>query len=395
MRLRGLWDELNLLGRALAVAIVALPVAGIAYAGYSLAPVQRIGYASASAASAAAAAAEASTTGSAAPAVPAHIATPDPVRGIYMTACIASERSLRDRVLKTIDGTEINSVVVDLKDYTGTISYAQTSVQGPKGEGCRIDDLPEFIAELHAKGLYAIARVTVFQDPLYSVYDPSIAVQSASRPGHPWTDKKGLAFIDPDHPEYWKYIASIAEEAHSIGFDEVNFDYIRFPSDGDMSDARFAIPAGKTKPEVITEFFRYLRGELAPQGIVMSADLFGQTTVNRDDMGIGQILEDALPYFDYVSPMDYPSHFIDGFMGFANPAEHPYDVIKGTMTSAVERAVAASSTPDKLRPWLQAFDLGAKYTPDMVHAQIEATYQTGVSSWMLWDAANQYDRKEL
>jgi hypothetical protein len=315
-----------------------------------------------------------------------------------MTACVASTPSLRDKLVANLKGTEINSLVIDVKDYTGTLAYASTSLSGPsdpKGPGCRIYDLPEFLTTIHKAGLYAIARVTVFQDPLYSSMHPDLAIQSRSHPGKPWHDDKGLAYIDPDSPAFWDYIAGIATESHSIGFDEINFDYIRFPSDGDLPDARFALPASTTKAMAIKTFFSYLRSKLEPQGIVMSADLFGQTTVDTGDMGIGQVLENALPYFDYVAPMVYPSHFIDGFEGYANPAAFPYQIVKNTMTSAVERAVAASSTLDKLRPWLQAFDLGATYTPAMVHEEMQATYDSGLSSWMLWDAANRYSQAEL
>ncbi len=324
-----------------------------------------------------------------------HIRTPEPVKAVYMTACIAGTPRLREKVLATISGTQINSLMIDIKDYTGTVSYVDSNVPGPKGKGCTVSDLPAFVSELHAKGIYAIARITVFQDPLYAAAHPDLAVQSYSHPGKPWTDRKGLAFIDPDFPEYWGHIVDLSKEVHSIGFDEVNFDYIRFPSDGDMSDARFALPEGVSRRMAIGSFFDHIHKELSSAGIVTSADIFGQTTINTDDLGIGQVLEDALLSFDYVAPMVYPSHFIPGFEGYDSPAAHPYEVIKTTMTRAVERAAAASTTPGKLRPWLQAFDLGADYTPAMVHAEMQAVYDSGLTGWMLWDAANRYTKEEL
>jgi len=330
----------------------------------------------------------------------AHIKTPVAVKAVYMTACLASESRLREAVLTTISGTEINSLMIDLKDYTGTIAYASTTLLAPHGTGCRIYDLPAFVAELHSKGVYVIGRITVFQDPVYATAHPADAVQSRSRPGHPWLDRNGLAYVDPDAREYWDRVVAIAKEGYSIGFDEINFDYIRFPSDGDMSDALFALPpvrSASTTPKtaVMDEFFSYLHSKLAPSGIVMSADIFGQTTVNTDDLGIGQILEKVLPYFDYVAPMVYPSHFINGFEGYANPAAYPYEVVKISMTSAVERAAMATTSLEKLRPWLQAFNLGATYTPAMVHAEQKAVYDSGLTSWMLWDAANRYNKEEL
>ncbi len=383
-----LWEELNLLGRSIACALCAVIVIAIAAALFRLSPPETYVYEP-----------ETAAATDALPASPvvlaAHLKSPDPVKGIYMSACIAGIAKYRDQMIQLTKGTDVNSMIVDLKDYTGTLSYDLPGVSAPKGKGCRVSDLPTFVGELHKNGLYAIARVTVFQDPLYSKNHPDLAVQSASNPGKPWTDRKGLAYIDPNSMGYWDHIVSIAKAAYSIGFDEINFDYIRFPSDGDMTDAVFATPPGLKKADVIANFFQHLHSELAPLGIKTSADLFGQTTVNKDDLGIGQILENALPYFDYVMPMDYPSHFINGFLGYDNPATKPYEVIKMTMTSAVERTIAASSSIDKLRPWLQAFDLGADYTPEMVRAQIRGVEDSGLKGWVLWDAANRYTREQL
>ena len=365
-----------------------------------------------------------------------HLPSPIPVKAVYITACTASESKLRDKVVGELAGTEINSMVIDIKDYSGTVSYASTSVAVPPGgNGCRIIDLPEFVQELHDKGIYRSAGSPSSRIRCIRTRIRNLAVASLSHPSRPWTDKSGLSYVDPDSKAYWDYIVAIAKEAYSIGFDEINFDYIRFPSDGDMSDAHFALPASTTKAMVIKEFFSYLHSQLqpsddsqaqddlkgfnanhsdirriipaisstessddpfnSPSGIKISADLFGQTTVNTDDMGIGQVMEDALPYFDFVDQMVYPSHFIDGFDGYANPAADPYSVVKFTMTRAVERAVAASSTPDKLRPWLQAFDYKAIYTPARVESEKQAVYDSGLYGWMLWNAASEYDVPEL
>jgi hypothetical protein len=156
--------------------------------------------------------------------------------------------------------------------------------------------------------------------------------------------------------EYWKYIVSIGKEAYSVGFDELNFDYIRFPSDGNMKDISYPWSKTQKKSEVLESFFVYLEKNMRPTGAVISADLFGMTTTNSDDLNIGQVLEKALPHFDYIAPMVYPSHYPTGFMGFANPANKPYEVVKYSMDKAVLRA---STTPNKLRPWLQDFNLGA------------------------------------
>ena len=148
-----------------------------------------------------------------------HIRTPEPLRAIYITACTASSRKNRERVLSVVTGTEINAMVIDIKDYSGTLAYASTSIPINYGGGCRIIDLPRFIQELHEKGIYAIARITVFQDPVYANQNPSVAVKNKNNTDIVWKDAKGLSYIDPGAPSYWDYIIKIGKEAYSIGFD--------------------------------------------------------------------------------------------------------------------------------------------------------------------------------
>ena len=322
-----------------------------------------------------------------------HISTPDPVKAIYMTACTASEPRLRaaDVGLVSASSSEANAIVIDIKDYTGTVSYASTTFQTNRDvRGCRIKYLPEFIAELHEKGVYVIGRVTVFQDPYYASHHIDVAIKNKKNPDMAWTDPHGLAYIDAGAKPFWEYIVGIAKEGYGIGFDEINFDYVRYPSDGALSDALYTWDGTSTKPMIIRDFFSYLHDELSPLGIPISADLFGQTTTDKGDMGIGQVLENALPYFDYIDPMVYPSHYIPGFLNYQKPAEHPYQVVAYSMKTAVERTIAASSSPAKLRPWLQAFDLGAIYTPAMVRVQIAASEDAGLSGWLLWNAGSRY-----
>jgi hypothetical protein len=193
----------------------------------------------------------------------------------------------------------------------------------------------------------------------------------------------------------WDYVATIASESYKLGFDEINFDYVRFPSDGDLKNLQYPIfvnASSTARQETLQHFFSYLTSTIRKEKEhpVLSVDFFGMTTTAKNDMGIGQVLEDALKYFDYVAPMVYPSHYPTGFNGWKNPATVPYETINFVMGSARDRAVAASTTPLKLRPWLQDFDLGADYTKDMVRAQMQATYDVGLNSWMLWDPANKY-----
>lgn len=351
--------------------------------------------------------------------VATHVPTPAAVKALYMTACVAGTPSWRGKLKELVETTELNSIVIDIKDYTGTISFPteHPALKENAGTGCRAKDMREFIKELHQAGIYVIGRITVFQDPYYTKKRPDLAVQSMSHPG-PWKDHKGLSFIDVSAREYWDYIVALAEESYRIGFDEINFDYIRFPSDGNMKDVRYVWSGTTTKALALRNFFSYLHGELQGTGMVTSADLFGMTTTNYDDLNIGQVLEHALPYFDYIAPMVYPSHYPRGFNGWANPNEKVYDVIHFSMSRAVARALStttpvalpgaeplASTTPrlfakpsydkQKLRPWIQDFDYGGNYGPAEVRAQIKATYDAGLTSWMLWDPGNRYTREAL
>jgi hypothetical protein len=208
-----------------------------------------------------------------------------------------------------------------------------------------------------------------------------------------WKDYKGISWIDADAPEFWDYILAISKEAYSTyGFDELNYDYIRFPSDGEMRDIYYPFSNGKTKIDVMREFFSYLSHNLKSSGAVLSADLFGMTATNKDDLNIGQLLENTLPYFDFVAPMVYPSHYPATFLGYSNPADYPYQVIKYSLDRAYARA---STTPQKIRPWLQDFDYKAVYTADMVKLEMKATYDAGFNSWMLWDPSNTYTKGAL
>ena len=326
-----------------------------------------------------------------------HIETPDAVKAIYMTACVATMPSFRERLVRIADTTEVNSVIIDVKDFSGTIAFTATDplLKDNAGPGCKTTDLREFIGRLHEKGIYAIARITVFQDPYYTKLHPELAVKRASD-GAVWKDRKGLSFIDVSAKPYWDYIVALGKESHALGFDELNFDYIRFPSDGDMKDIAFTWGKGMKKAEALEHFFAYLYNAFKDTGVKTSADLFGMTTTNTDDLNIGQVLERTMPYFDFVAPMVYPSHYPPNFNGWKNPNNYSYDLVKFVMSEGADRAVATTtlvahfggerigtSTPplytkeaysrNKLRPWLQDFDYGGNYGHIEVRAQIQAT----------------------
>jgi hypothetical protein len=329
------------------------------------------------------------------PFIVTHVHTPVFLKAVYMTSWAAGNEKFRKELFDLVDTTDINAVVIDVKDYSGRISFLveDPDLQKLGSAEKRIPDIKEFIGKLHDKGVYVIGRISSFQDSFLINVHPEWAVKS--KDGNIWKDRKSVKWLDPGATPVWDYLVAIGKQSYAYGFDELNFDYIRYPSDGDMQDIIYPWSDGQTRREVMRSFFLYLRENLNDIGAPLSIDLFGLTTSAADDLGIGQNLDDALPYFDYVSPMVYPSHFGVGFMGFAKPAEHPYDVVKYSMDQASLRAVAASSSPEKLRPWLQAFDLGAIYTPAMVRMQIQATYDSGLTSWMLWNAGSVYDKRAL
>ncbi len=349
----------------------------------------------------------------------AHLSTPPAVKAIYMTACVAGTPSFRDELVKLVDETELNALVIDIKDYSGYLAFypKDAELKSFVSNRCRAPDMKEFIETLHNKKIYVIGRITVFQDPVLTKRRPDLAVKKRSD-GGTWHDNKGLSFTDPGAKEVWDHHVAIAKEAYAIGFDELNFDYIRFPSDGPMGDIAFSWSGNRAKSDVLEEFFSYLSGKLKPIGVVLSADLFGMTTTNTDDLNIGQVLEKAAPYFDYLAPMVYPSHYPPNFNGWANPNQYPYEIVKFSMDEAVKRFLAtstkvalkgvtaiASTTPPlypkkawiatKLRPWLQDFDYGGTYDIAEVQAQIKATYDAGLTSWMLWAPSNKYTRGAL
>lgn len=330
------------------------------------------------------------------PPKPVHLSTPKPVKGIYMTSWVAGTKTWRESLVKMIDETELNAVVIDIKDYSGRIAF-EVSDPTLKETGSvenRIPDIRELINYLHGKNIYAIARISVFQDAYLVKKRPDLAVKTKS--GTVWKDYKGISWLNPASQEVWDYTIKISKEAEAVGFDELNYDYIRYPSDGDMKNIILPYAEGaQTKAESIKIFFTYLSEKLADLKIPLSVDLFGFVTTHTDDLNIGQILEDAVPYFSYICPMVYPSHYPKTYMGFSNPADHPYEIISLAMASSTQRLLAASSTPSKMRPWLQDFDLGADYTAEMIRKEKQAVYDNGLDSWLLWDPANKYTREAL
>jgi hypothetical protein len=326
-----------------------------------------------------------------------HTATPASVKALYMSGWVAGSENFRNSLVKIVDETELNAVVIDIKDSTGRLSFSiddEEIIKIGSAEN-RIKNVRALTNLLHSKNIYIIGRISVFQDPYLTKVKPEWAVKKVSDGGI-WKDRKGLSFLDPTNKNVHDYVLSIALHSYALGFDEINLDYIRYPSDGNIKDINYNLASGATRSDNIEKFFKYFSTELKKEtNIPLSGDLFGLTTEGKDDMGIGQVWEKALPYFDYLCPMIYPSHYPSGYGGYSNPSLYPYEVIDKALKSAVAKTTAVGEDTDKIRPWLQDFDMGATYTKEMVKKQIQATYDNGLDSWMLWDPSNKYTPSAL
>lgn len=353
---------------------------------------------------------------------------PKEIKAIYATGWSAGTPSKIDYLINLIKETELNAIIIDIKDFSGYIAYDINllEVEKYKAKEIKIKKINSLIKRLHDENIYVIARITIFQDPILAKARPDLAIHSKSKlitnnqqltTKTLWLDHKKLAWIDPAAKDAWNYNIAIAKDAANRGFDELNFDYIRFASDGNLNDMVFPFYDDKTpKNEIIKNFFSYLREKT--KGAKISADLFGLSTINSDDLGIGQVLEDSYRYFDYVSPMVYPSHYANGFLGYKNPAQYPYEIIKYSMEAALRRLMIydqqfmknsssslvisrESLVKAKLRPWLQDFDLGADYNAEMIKKQIQAVYDSAsstpelINGFMLWDPRNEYTKGAL
>jgi hypothetical protein len=321
-----------------------------------------------------------------------HIKKPTNVKGIYMSSWVAGTKSFRDKLVSLVNDTELNAIVIDFKDSGGIVSVPADNTASPdrvRAGSRRAVDLPLFIEELHSHGIYTVARIAVFEDPIYSKNNPSVAV--LKKDGTLWENRRGLSWVDASSAEFHKYILDLSIEAYEMGFDEINLDYIRFPTDG-SSDRVFPVSLDTPKKTVINNFLSFMHRELSSRNIPMSIDVFGQIVSTNDDMGIGQYYEDALVNTDAIAPMIYPSHFYPGYKNLLSPESSPYETIRLSMIDAIKRKDAINSTTE-LRPWIQDFGLAVPYGPDMVKAQIKALSDLGIESYLVWDPKNRYTKE--
>lgn len=316
-----------------------------------------------------------------------------PVKGVYITSYAAGSSKYMTSMLALADQTEINSFVIDVKDATGYVSY-DADVPLAKQLGLidkRIPDIDALIATLRQHNIKPIARIVCFNDPVLAKKMPSLAVKSKST-GLNWQDNKKSMYTNPYNRQVWEYLTELGEDAARHGFQEIQFDYVRFPSDGKISDAVYP-GADSSKEDAIAGFLGYARARLEKLGVWVSADVFGLTVHVNDDMGIGQKIEKVAANVDIVCPMVYPSHYYKGSYGVALPNSQPYTIVSDAMKDAQKRL---PGTGAMVRPWLQDFTLGKPaYGVAQVKAQIKAVEDLGINEWILWNAGVKYTKDAL
>ncbi|HWP75720.1 MAG TPA: putative glycoside hydrolase [Methylomirabilota bacterium] len=324
---------------------------------------------------------------------------PHPIRAAYLTYYGVADRGIRQRVLDLVSRTELNAVVIDVKGDRGMIPY-RTAVQAAIDAGAQgpviIKDFEEQLAAWKAQGIYTIARIVAFKDNLRATTRPDLAIID-THTGKPWIDRENLAWVDPFREENWDYLIAVAKEAVAKGFDEVQFDYVRFPTDGKLSAARYSQPNNATtRLPAIAAFLAKARRELGPTGAFLGADVFGYTAFNSNDTDIGQRVEELSAHLDYMCPMVYPSGYHLGIPGVRNPMKNPYEVVKESVRLTRQRS---QNPAMQVRPWLQdfkdyAFDKRI-FGPGEVSAQIRGAGDAGASGWMLWNPKNDYTAAAL
>jgi hypothetical protein len=268
-----------------------------------------------------------------------------------------------------------------------------------------IKDLKEYLAFLKERGVYTIARIAVFKDQKLPRLKPEWAIKSSPPIPQPkekefkrpfqsdiWVDRNGMAWADPYNTHVWKYNISIAKRAAELGFQGVQFDYIRFSSDGLTDRCRYSKPHSRaTAPKALAEFLEMAHKELNPMGVELSIDVFGLVGSYDNDLGIGQKLSELLPHVDVISPMMYPSHYGAGEYGLKSPNAAPFDTLHYSVRDTL-KMMRAHKTKATLRPYLQDFSLGVHYSAKHVRDQIEAANQLGVGEWLLWNPKCVYTR---
>lgn len=326
---------------------------------------------------------------------PAPVDQPAPMekaltaRAIYLTMDSAGTPSIMKSVMEYVRSHEgLNSFVIDVKDNSGRVPT--TPPENVPSLAARYTHFPALIRVLSDLDYYMIARIVAFQDPYRAKAEPERAIRNAD--GSLWRARDGMLWLNPYDRKNWEFVRDVALWALDMGFDEIQLDYVRFPdsSRGMETSGSVLMPGNEEfdgRGDCIAAFLQYMSDEIGDRAY-LSADIFGFVTIAKDDMGIGQKLEQVAECVDFISPMVYPSHYYNaGIYGFEVPEAHPKEVVFKAMDEALERTAGLRA---KIRPWLQDFSMRIKYGPAEVRGQIEAVFEHGIETYMLWNPANRY-----
>jgi hypothetical protein len=331
------------------------------------------------------------------------IERPEHVKGIYLTGNSAGLKDRFNSLVDLVNTTELNSMVIDVKNDHGEISYRNTEVELAIEIGAntnKISDIEALMETLAENNIYPIARVVVFKDNKLGTMRPDLAVKNLD--GSVWVESGSkVAWVDPHSREVWQYVADVAKEAARLGFREIQLDYVRFPDrvgdrvKYDHLESFDLIPAEEeyTRSKVIAEFIKFIRQELEPYNVELSADIFGLIGTVQGDMGIGQHLETLLgsEALDLICPMVYPSHYHHNNYGlYPSNNARPYETVKYALMD-YQRRMEAINSQVLIRPWLQGFSQGQPpYGPHEVREQIRAAQELGIYEYLIWNPSNQY-----
>lgn len=320
------------------------------------------------------------------------------VKGIYITGPTAGTKRMKELV-ELITSTEMNAIVLDIKNDGGKITYKIDNEQAQEMGACikYVRDMPGLIENLHEKGIYVIGRIVCFKDPVLAKNRPELALCKPN--GGPVTDGKGQPWVNPYKKEVWEYLCSLAEQATADGFDEIQFDYVRFPIGDDANKADYGVDLKEyPREDGLNDFFDYVQERLHKKNIIFGADLFGTVIGSDTDRDrTGQDYVDLGKKADALYPMIYPSHYGPRTFGLDVPDAHPYACIKGALELSKKQFVPlGDSIPTAIiRPWLQCFSAPwvrghISYGSRQLKQQIQAVYDAGYEEWVLWNASNRY-----
>ncbi len=329
---------------------------------------------------------------------------PEPVKvkGIYVSGPVAGIERM-DELIELVENTELNTIVIDIKNDEGYVTYKMQSDTVVRiGAGINyIRDIEGLVATCKEKGIYLIARIVAFKDPYLAEQCPHLAVKT--KEGDIFYDKKGLAWVNPYSHEVWEYLIEVATQAAAVGFDEIQFDYIRFSTDLASDDLDFGVDAeSKSRTQIITEFTEYAYSQLSPLGVYVSADVYGTIIDSQIDREIvGQDYVQMASHLDYICPMVYPSHYGNGVYGISIPDTQPYEIVRAAMEAASEQlSVLPQESYAKNRVWIQAFTATwvnghIEYGSEQIRAQMHGAFDAGYEEWILWNASMKYQAEWL